>query len=96
VGPHPNLLPATFNRLSNNVTAQTRGWSGLGKRTMSRLVRRPWLTRLLPSSAALLRAPFVEQVILEDWLLEQKVKPASMSTVGSETSAGPVQPINFA
>ena len=73
VGPHPNLLPATFNRLSNNVIAQTRGWSGLGKRTMSGLVRRPWLTRLLPSSAALLRAPFVKQVILEDWLLEQKV-----------------------
>jgi [acyl-carrier-protein] S-malonyltransferase len=76
VGPAPNLLPATFKRLSNNVAAQMNGYGPLsfGRRTLSRLVRRPWLTRLLPSSTVLLRAPFVEHVILEDWLLEQQVR----------------------
>lgn len=72
VGPDPNLLPATFNRLSNNIVAQTKGrrFGNIGLHTISRLVRRPWLTRLLPSSAVLFRAPFVQQIILEDWLLD--------------------------
>jgi [acyl-carrier-protein] S-malonyltransferase len=35
--------------------------------------RYAWLTRLLPSKAALLRAPHVEHLNLEDWLLEQEV-----------------------
>lgn len=75
VGPNPNLLPATFRRLSSNVAAQTRGraLSMFGLRTISRLARRPWLTRLMPSSAVLFRAPFVEHIILEDWLLAQPV-----------------------
>jgi len=75
VGPDPNLLPATFARLSSNIRAQMNGRSlgSLGRRTLSRMVRRPWLTRLLPSFTALFRAPFVQQIILEDWLLEQKV-----------------------
>ena len=73
VGPAPNLVPATFHRLSNNLATQMRGGSlgSLGRRTISRLVRRPWLTRLLPSSTVLLRSLFVKHVILEDWLLEQ-------------------------
>jgi [acyl-carrier-protein] S-malonyltransferase len=72
VGPAPNLVPATFNRLANNLANQTqgRGLGQLGRRTLSRLVRRPWLTRLLPSSAVLFRGLFVENIILEDWLLE--------------------------
>src|SRR5262249_50734060 len=69
VGPAPNLLPATFGRLSTNVLAQTNG--SLARRTLQRLFRRPWLTRVMPSSAVLLRAPFVKQVILEDWLLDE-------------------------
>jgi [acyl-carrier-protein] S-malonyltransferase len=75
VGPDPNLLPATFARLSSNIRAQMNGRSlgSLGRRTLSRMVRRPWLTRLLPSFTALFRAPFVQQIILEDWLLEQKL-----------------------
>lgn len=75
VGPAPNLMPATFKRLANNLSAQMqgRGLGSIGRRTMSRLALRPWLTRLLPSSAVLFRALFVKQVILEDWLLEQKV-----------------------
>jgi len=43
VGPAPNLLPATFRRLSNNIAAQMQGngLGSLGRRTISRLVRRP-------------------------------------------------------
>jgi [acyl-carrier-protein] S-malonyltransferase len=75
VGPGPNLVPATFRRLSDNVKAQlaSPSWGGFGLRAISRIVRRPWLTSMLSTRAALLRAPFVEQVVLEDWLLEQKV-----------------------
>lgn len=73
VGPEPNLIPATFKRLSDNVTAQLKGRSlnSVGLRAMSGIARRPWLSKLLSSRAALLRAPFVQHVILEDWLLEQ-------------------------
>jgi len=75
MGPSPNLIPATFNRLRDNVQAQLTGSSlnRLGLRAMARAARRPWLTALLPSRTALLRAPMVEHIILEDWLLEQPV-----------------------
>ena len=76
VGPAPNLIPATFNRLRDNVQAQLTGNSlnKLGLRAMARAVRRPWLTALLPSRTALLRAPTVRHILLEDWLLEQPLK----------------------
>jgi [acyl-carrier-protein] S-malonyltransferase len=76
VGPDPNLIPATFNRLRDNVQSQLTGNSlnKLGLRAMARVVRRPWLTALLPSRTALLRAPAVEHIIVEDWLLAQTVK----------------------
>jgi [acyl-carrier-protein] S-malonyltransferase len=67
VGPAPNIVPATFARLSDNVTAQVKG--NLGMRALSVAARRYWLQALLPQRAALLRAPFVQHVILEDWLL---------------------------
>ena len=70
VGPQPNILPATFKRLSDNVLAQTAGVGGIGVRAISRMVRRPWLAALLPERTALLRAPHIRHVILEDWLLE--------------------------
>jgi len=72
VGPAPNLVPATFRRLGDNIRSQLsrRTLNGIGMRAMSGMVRRPWLNALLPNKAALLRAPFVEQIILEDWLLE--------------------------
>ena len=75
VGPTPNLLPATYKRLSENVQAQvnTRSAGGFGLRFVSGMARRRWLMALLPSRTALLRAPYVQHVILEDWLLEQKV-----------------------
>ncbi|MCC7474419.1 MAG: ACP S-malonyltransferase [Pirellulales bacterium] len=72
IGPAPNVIPATFTRLSENVTQQTRGSTlgRMGLRAAAGLARRPWLSALLPSRAALLRAPLLHQVILEDWLLE--------------------------
>ncbi len=75
VGPDPNLVSATFKRLADNVTTQlaAKGWEGVGLRAVSRAVRRPWLAKLLPIRSSLLRAPFVTQVNLEDWLLAQDV-----------------------
>ena len=72
VGPGPNVIPATFHRLCDNVLEQTAGnsLSSLGMRAVSGLARRPWLAAMLPANVALLRAPFVNHVILEDWLLE--------------------------
>lgn len=72
VGPGPNVIPATFARLSENVTQQMAGRSigQMGMRAAAGLARRPWLSSLLPSRAALLRAPMLHHVILEDWLLE--------------------------
>lgn len=74
-GPAPNLIPATFERISNNVSKQlgNKYLQMLGRGVGSRLHRHAWLSRLLPSKAALFRAPHVEHVILEDWLLEQDV-----------------------
>lgn len=72
VGPGPNVIPATFHRLSDNVRQQTAGRSlgKMGMRAAAGLARRPWLSALLPSRAALLRAPMLKHIILEDWLLE--------------------------
>ncbi len=76
VGPDPNLTPATFHRLSENVQQQTAGstWGSMGMRAAAGLARRPWLSTILPSRAALLRAPTVRHVILEDWLLANAPK----------------------
>lgn len=75
VGPEPNLVPATFKRLADNVTTQlaAKSWEGVGLRAVSRAVRRPWLAKMLPTRSSLLRAPFLQQINVEDWLLEQKV-----------------------
>lgn len=69
LGPQPNIVPATYRRLAENVEVQTRG--SLGKRTLATFVNRPWVKSLLPARTYLLRAPAVKQVVLEDWLLEQ-------------------------
>jgi [acyl-carrier-protein] S-malonyltransferase len=75
VGPAPNLVPATFERLSNNVLKQmgNRYVQALGRGVVSRWNQHSWLGRLLPSKIALLRAPFIAHIILEDWLLAQPV-----------------------
>ncbi len=71
IGPQPNIIPATFERLAKNVTLQTKGKFRM--RTLSRLVGQGWLSGILPKRANLLRAPSIRHVILEDWLLKQKV-----------------------
>lgn len=72
VGPEPNVIPATFRRLSDNINEQTTGGSlgSLGMRAVAGLARRPWLSAILPAHASLLRAPTLKHVILEDWLIE--------------------------
>ena len=67
IGPDPNIIPATFRRLSEDVASQMQDSRSL--RALSAAVRRQWLRRLLPQRAALLRAPYIEHIILEDWLL---------------------------
>jgi [acyl-carrier-protein] S-malonyltransferase len=86
VGPAPNLLPATYKRISDNVTVQLSGrtLNSLGLRAVSS-VWRPWLTRLLSSRTALLQAPFIKHIVLEDWLLAQNVdapRPAKEQVTG--------------
>jgi [acyl-carrier-protein] S-malonyltransferase len=72
VGPEPNVVPATFTRLAENVRQQIdgRSLSSYSRRAMSGMARHPWLGTLLPARAALLRAPYITQINLEDWLLE--------------------------
>ncbi len=78
VGPAPNLIPATFERLSNNVGKQfgNRYMRMIGQGVGSQMNRHAWLSRLLPTKAALLRAPHVEHLVLEDWLLANAPKSA--------------------
>ncbi|MGC3966501.1 MAG: hypothetical protein QM775_03775 [Pirellulales bacterium] len=76
IGPDPNLIPATFKRLSDNVAAQTAGrsFNSWGKQAVSLIARRAWLAPVLSTRVGLLRAPYLEHVILEDWLLAQDVR----------------------
>ncbi len=76
VGPDPNLIPATFKRLSENVQGQTKGndLNSWGKQAVSLIARRAWLAPVLSTRVGLLRAPFINHIILEDWLLEQDVR----------------------
>lgn len=73
VGPEPNMIPDTLNRIATNVKSQVGAnfFARVGRRVMTSMARRAWLTPLLSSKAAILRAPFIEHVILEDWLLAQ-------------------------
>jgi [acyl-carrier-protein] S-malonyltransferase len=75
VGPDPNLLPSTFKRLSDNVTAELAGRSlrQIGMRAVSNIIARPWISKMMSARAAVLRAPYLVHVILEDWLLEQEL-----------------------
>jgi [acyl-carrier-protein] S-malonyltransferase len=69
VGPQPSITLATFKRLADNVEAQVK--QHLGMRALSGFANRPWLKSLLPARTALLRAPLIQHVVLEDWLLDQ-------------------------
>lgn len=68
VGPSPNIIPSTFDRLSSNVESQTKNSRSM--QALSVAIDRPWLSNLLPRRAALLRAPKIQHIMLEDWLLE--------------------------
>jgi [acyl-carrier-protein] S-malonyltransferase len=83
VGPEPNIIPATFKRLSMNVATQLnqKSLAGMGLRAVSSIVRgRPWLAQMVSKNASLLRAPLIEHVILEDWLLENLPESAASAT----------------
>ncbi|SIO58353.1 [acyl-carrier-protein] S-malonyltransferase [Singulisphaera sp. GP187] len=88
VGPTPSLIAATFARLENNVIRQMGNGNKylhiLGRGLASELNRHAWLTRLLPSKAALLRTPYISHVILEDWLLEQPLPETTIVAIPQE------------
>jgi len=88
-GPSPNLIPATFARLSINVSKHlgNRYLRGLGRGMVTRMNRHAWLSSLLPHRAALLRAPFLKHVILEDWLLAQPIETTKHKTAVSVSHA---------
>ncbi|MDP6553928.1 MAG: hypothetical protein QGG71_04635 [Pirellulaceae bacterium] len=71
VGPEPNIIPATYSRLRDNVEAETSG--SIRMRALTAVVQHPWIKPMLRGRTALLRAPLIEQVVLEDWLLENSV-----------------------
>ena len=68
IGPGPNIIPSTYQRLATDVKAYVE--STIGMRLLSAVVQRPWMQMVMPDRTALLRAPAIEHVILEDWLLE--------------------------
>lgn len=73
VGPEANLIPSTFERIAKNVRDQTEQSSLAGRMGLSavrQMAERPWLRAVLPARAALLRAPHLKHVRLEDWLLD--------------------------
>jgi [acyl-carrier-protein] S-malonyltransferase len=76
VGPSPNLIPATFSRLSNNVTKHihSKTLQRIGHDVVTTMNRHAWLAHVLPAKASLLRVPFIEHIVLEDWLLSQPVE----------------------
>ena len=75
VGPEPKLIPMAFDRLSGKIMKQlkTKHLDSLGRRVLPSISRSHWLARKLPLNAVLFRAPFVNHLILEDWLLAQEV-----------------------
>jgi [acyl-carrier-protein] S-malonyltransferase len=92
VGPAPSLIASTFARLENNVGRQlgqsNRYLHMLGRGLASELNRHAWLTRLLPSKAALLRLPYLVHVNLEDWLLEQEVHRTAAVAIPKDVEDG--------
>lgn len=75
VGPEPKLIPSAFERLGARVIKQLRRshLERLGSSVIPSMGRQEWIMRSLPGSAALLRAPYLRHMILEDWLLVQDV-----------------------
>ena len=69
------MFPTGFDRLSNRIMKQlkTAHLQRLGSSLIPSIGRNRWLNRKLPANAVLLRAPFLNHIILEDWLLDQEV-----------------------
>ena len=69
------MFPTGFERLSNRIMKQLKmkHLDRLGSSVIPSISRNSWLTRKLPANAVLLRAPFLNHIILEDWLLAQEV-----------------------
>jgi [acyl-carrier-protein] S-malonyltransferase len=75
VGPDPKLLTTCFDRVSHKIMKQLkmRHLDRLGSSVIPSISKNGWLTRKLPANAVLLRAPFLQHLVLEDWLLAQEV-----------------------
>lgn len=75
VGPEPRLFPTGFERLGDKIKKQMRRrhLDRLGNSLFPSISRNRWLNRSLPGRAALWRAPFLDHLVLEDWLLAQNV-----------------------
>jgi [acyl-carrier-protein] S-malonyltransferase len=75
VGPEPRLFPTGFERLSDKIKKQMRRrhLDRLGNSIFPSISRNRWLNRSLPGRAAVWRAPFLDHIVLEDWLLAQDV-----------------------
>lgn len=72
VGPEPNLIPATMSRIAANVEEQMKKstLNKIGIQAVTSITRaRPWLAQYIHKQACLLRAPLIENIVLEDWLL---------------------------
>jgi [acyl-carrier-protein] S-malonyltransferase len=74
-GPEPRLFPTGFERLGDKIKKQMRRrhLDRLGNSLFPSISRNRWLNRSLPGTAALWRAPFLNHLVLEDWLLAQNV-----------------------
>ena len=83
IGPAPNIIPATFDRLASNVETQTK--QSRRMQALSAAADRVWLKNLLPRRAALLRAPKIQHIVLEDWLIEHA--PSNAPSEAELTSA---------
>ena len=68
VGPAPNIIPATLNRLHDNVESQTKG--SIRMRALQAVVDHSWVRQFLPSRTALLRVLSLTEIVIEDWLLD--------------------------
>jgi len=73
VGPEPRLFPTGFERISDKVKKQMRRrhLDRLSTSLFPSISRNPWLNRSLAATAAVWRAPFLDHLVLEDWLLAQ-------------------------
>ena len=75
VGPEPKLIPTAFDRLSGKIMKQLkmRHLDRLGSQRDPQHQPQQLADPQAPANAVRLRAPFLNHLILEDWLLAQDV-----------------------